>query len=319
MRTKTEGVIFAWLIAALFWAGSALAGTTVQAVRVWTAPEYTRFTLEMSAPPSYKLFTLKNPDRVVIDLQGIDDSAALQNVASQVPAQNPLVSGVRVGPYQPGVTRMVIELKDEANPKDFTLAPIGDYGNRLVVDLYPSADKQAENTENQVEKAIAEASATPAVTGSPASGAAQAQSSQPDTQSATGKDKPAVTGKSGKQPYIRLITVAVDAGHGGEDPGATGASGSHEKNITLDIARRLKARIDATGYMRAVLTRDGDYFVPLGQRVVKARKAQADLFVSIHADAFPNSTARGSSVFALSEKGAGKGWASAGRKPLTPP
>jgi N-acetylmuramoyl-L-alanine amidase len=303
MRSKIDGVLFAWVIAALLWSGLAAAGTTVQAVRVWTSPEYTRFTLEMSAAPVYKLFTLKNPDRVVIDLQGLEDNAALQNAASQVPAQNPVVSAIRVGPYQPGVTRMVIELKGEANPKDFTLAPIGEYGNRLVVDLYPAADKLAGNTENQVEKAIAEASKAPAA----ASEAAPQQDASSTSQQVaeTAKPKPSAAADKTKKPaYIRLITVAVDAGHGGEDPGASGASGSHEKNITLDIARKLKERIDATGYMHAVLTRDGDYFVPLSERVAKARKAQADLFVSIHADSFPNSTARGSSVFALSEKGA---------------
>lgn len=313
MRANVKGVLFAGVIVALAWATAVLAGTTVQAARVWTAPEYTRFTLELSAAPSYKLFTLKNPDRLVIDLQGVDGSPALQNLGSQISPQDPLVSGVRAGPFQPGVTRVVVELKGEVNPKDFTLAPIGEYGNRLVVDLYPSADQQAVNTEKQVEKAIAQASQAadpgqePALAPMPGPDAGATSPSRNQTEAAKAKPadaKIANADKPKQQSYLRLITVAVDAGHGGEDPGATGASGSHEKNITLDIARKLKARIDATGYMHAVLTRDGDYFVPLGERVVKARKAQADLFVSIHADAFPSSAASGSSVFALSEKGA---------------
>jgi len=303
MRTKTWGVIFVWVIATLAWPGVASAETTVKDVRIWTSPEYTRFTLELSAAPNYKEFTLDHPDRVVIDLQDVGDGPVLRNIASEVPAQDPLISTVRTGIFQPGVTRVVIDLKHAADPKVFTLAPIGDYGNRLVVDLYPpAADQQAKNTESQVEKAIAQATA--AESGNDTDSTHSAQPRTVGQPAAVAQAKPAGSDNAEKPAYLRLITVAVDAGHGGEDPGATGASGSHEKDITLEIARRLEAKIDATGYMHAVMTRDGDYFVPLGRRVAKARKAQADLFVSIHADAFPNSTARGSSVFALSEKGA---------------
>jgi N-acetylmuramoyl-L-alanine amidase len=316
MYKKRYGVIFVGLILALAWAWPALAGVTVNAVRLWPSPDYSRITLELSGTPQYKIFTLKNPDRLVLDLSGVENGPALQTAGSQISPQDPLISSMRSGINQPGVTRVVVELKGEVNPKAFTLAPMGEYGNRLVVDLYPSADTQAANTEAQVEKAIAQASQTApdafksdTTTEDKASPptAAAAQTAQTPLAQATGAaaDKLAPTADKPQKPgYIRLITVAVDAGHGGEDPGATGANGSHEKNITLAIARRLKARIDKMPNMRAVLTRDGDYFVPLAERVVKARKAQADLFVSIHADAFPSASARGSSVFALSEKGA---------------
>jgi N-acetylmuramoyl-L-alanine amidase len=194
------------------------------------------------------------------------------------------------------VVRLVAELKSDAKAQIFTLKPMGDYGHRLVIDLYPAGAATAQaGIEAQVEDAIAQASKPDQPAAAKATG--------PDVQAAAkpGAVKPAAKAKS---EYVRLVTVAIDAGHGGEDPGALGASGSREKDITLAVARRLKAHIDKQANMRAVLTRDGDYFIPLHERVNKARRNQADLFVSIHADAFLKSTARGSSVFALSEKGA---------------
>jgi N-acetylmuramoyl-L-alanine amidase len=318
MRAKGHGVLLVGLILALAWAGSALAAVTIKAVRLWPSPDYSRITLELSNAPEYKIFSLKNPDRLVLDLTGVDGGTALQSAGGLVSAQDPLIANLRSGLNSPGVTRVVVELKAEVNPKVFTLAPMGEYGNRLVIDLYPSADKQAANTESQVEKAIAQASQPlPGDAKTETLVADQSVTKTPETTQPPPETKPSLTAvseksikpevnadKPKKANYVRLITVAVDAGHGGEDPGASGANGSHEKNITLEIARRLKTHIDKMENMHAVLTRDGDYFVPLAQRVVKARKAQADLFVSIHADAFPSSQARGSSVFALSEKGA---------------
>jgi len=170
--------------------------------------------------------------------------------------------------------RLVLDLKTAVKPSVFQLAPLGQYGHRLVVDLYPV----------QPGDTVASDPAAP---------------SQPR---ATAQAAP--PGKQEGPQYARLITVAIDAGHGGEDPGASGANGSREKDITLALARKLKQKIDAQDNMHAVLIRDGDYFVPLGQRVVKARALKADLFMSIHADAFIKPHARGSSVFALSENGA---------------
>ena len=255
----------------------------LSATRLWPSPDYTRLTLEAPAPVAYKYFTLSNPDRLVVDLEGIEAGPALDALASQLAADDPYISAIRVGLNRPGVMRLVLELKAAVNPSVFALKPLEQYGHRLVIDLYP-AQGAASNPQ--------------AATADARSGADQK----------AGQDgKQAGDARSGKPvvpQYTRLITVAIDAGHGGEDPGARGANGSHEKDITLALARKIKQKIDAQDSMRAVLTRDGDYFVPLAQRVVKARAVKADLFVSIHADAFIKPHARGSSVFALSENGA---------------
>ena len=242
----------------------------LSASRVWPSPDYTRITLEAAQPVGYKSFVLANPDRLVIDLEGVEASAALDALAAQLTPDDPFISAIRAGVNRPGVMRVVLDLKTAVKPALFQLQPLGTYGHRLVVDLYPLGATPP--------------AATQAV---PASVA-----------------EPVKSAPSGEPRYARLITVAIDAGHGGEDPGAIGASGSHEKHITLALAKKLKQRIDAQDNMRAVLTRDGDYFVPLVQRVIKARGVKADLFLSIHADAFIKPHARGSSVFALSENGA---------------
>ena len=242
------------------------------ATRVWPSPDYTRITLEAPQPVAYKYFTLSNPERLVIDLEGVEAGAALDALAGQLTADDPYVAAIRVGVNRPGVMRLVLDLKSAVKPSVFQLQPLGQYGNRLVVDLYPVQS--------------ANAAASPAAV-------------QPPPEA-----EPAKPGKRPAPHYARLITVAIDAGHGGEDPGASGANGSHEKDITLALAKKLKQKIDAQENMRGVLIRDGDYFVPLGQRVVKARGLKADLFMSIHADAFIKPHARGSSVFALSENGA---------------
>jgi N-acetylmuramoyl-L-alanine amidase len=244
----------------------------LSATRVWPSPDYTRITLEAGEPVAYKYFTLAKPERLVIDLEGVDAGPVLDALTAQLTADDPYVGAIRVGVNRPGVMRLVLELKTAVQPSVFELTPLGQYGHRLVIDLYP---------------AKAGAAAVSAVALHPNGSAPQ---------------KP-VKPEAGGQ-YIRLITVAIDAGHGGEDPGALGASGSREKDITLALAKKLKQKIDAQENMHAVLTRDGDYFVPLGQRVTKARALKADLFLSIHADAFIKPHARGSSVFALSENGA---------------
>ena len=239
------------------------------ASRLWPSPDYTRITLEAAQPVAFKYFALANPERLVIDLDGVEAGAALDALAGQLSVDDPYISAIRVGVNRPGVIRLVLDLKAAVKPSLFQLQPMGPYGHRLVVDLYP------------------------AQTGHPAAAAASPAAAEPS--------RPA---RPGAAQYARLITVAIDAGHGGEDPGAIGSSGSREKDITLALAKKLKQKIDAQENMRAVLTRDGDYFVPLSNRVVKARDVKADLFLSIHADAFIKPHARGSSVFALSENGA---------------
>lgn len=245
----------------------------VKATRLWPSPEYSRITLELSEAAKYKHFSLKNPERLVVDLEGVGAEGALLEMTTKVSPEDPQIASIRVAKNRPGVTRVVVELKTEIRPQVFELKPMGDYGHRLVLDVYPAS---LAAMEQQVEAAIGKAGK--------ASGTKHSEASKPE--------------------YVRLITVAIDPGHGGEDPGAIGANGSREKDITLSIARRLKAQIDKQENMRAYLTRDGDYFIPLHERVNKARRAQADLFVSVHADAFIKPHARGSSVFALSEKGA---------------
>ncbi|NWG86509.1 MAG: N-acetylmuramoyl-L-alanine amidase [Hydrogenophilaceae bacterium] len=265
----------AWACA---WAAVAQAAVGVKAVRLWPSADYSRIAIELSEEIGFKQFQLKNPERIVLDLEGVEPEAALTEISGRIGAQDPYIAGVRVARNRPGVTRMVIDLKQESRPQIFTLKPFGEYGHRLVLDVYPVAAPPT--LDKQVESAIAQAE-----------------------QDAKPADK-AVPAKTGKNDMVRLVTVAIDAGHGGEDPGALGANGSREKDVTLAVARRLKAQIDRQPNMRAYLTRDGDYFIPLHERVNKARRAQADLFVSIHADAFVRPDARGSSVFALSEKGA---------------
>jgi len=262
----------------------------VKATRLWPSPEYSRITLELSEAATYKYFSLKNPERLVLDLEGVEPEGALLEMAAMVSPQDPQIASIRVAKNRPGFTRVVVELKTEIRPQVFTLKPMGDYGHRLVLDVYPTS---LEAVEKQVEAAIDKA------------GKADKAPGEKQVEAHSGKPGGKPAGKSAAKPeYVRLITVAIDPGHGGEDPGATGANGSHEKDITLSIARRLKALIDKQENMRAYLTRDGDYFIPLHDRVNKARRAQADLFVSVHADAFVKPHARGSSVFALSEKGA---------------
>lgn len=252
----------------------------LSATRLWPSSDYTRITLEASQPVAHKYFLLSNPDRLVVDLEGVEAGAALDALAGQLTPDDPFIGAIRVGMNRPGVMRLVLDLKTAVKPSVFQLQPQGQYGHRLVVDLYPA------QTGDAVASPVAQ--------------------SQPDVAEQPTPAKPAreAKDKSGTPQYARLITVAIDAGHGGEDPGASGANGSHEKDITLALARKLKQRIDAQENMHAVLIRDGDYFVPLGQRVVKARALKADLFMSIHADAFIKPHARGSSVFALSENGA---------------
>lgn len=265
--------------------------TRVSAVRVWPAPDYTRITLESPAPLRYNVFGLKDPERLVLDLEVLEIGAALASLADKIAAGDPYVKGVRIGRFKPGVVRVVFDLKTEVRPQVFALAPIAEYGHRLVLDLYPLAtDDPLLALLNRLEAERAAVAAGGALAEPPR------EPTPPAARAPRASPPPA--------PLRRLIVVAVDAGHGGEDPGARGRGGTYEKDVTLAIARKLKERIDREPGMRGVLIRDGDYFIPLHTRVAKARRLRADLLVSIHADAFVRPEARGSSVFALSESGA---------------
>lgn len=332
-------------------------GAQLVAVRLWPADAYTRVTLESDTALNATFFAVDSPNRLVIDIDGLELSPQLKELVRKVRADDPYIAGVRVGQNRPKVVRLVIDLKQAIKPQVFGLAPVAAYQHRLVFDLYP---RQAIDPRVALQTASVPSSAGAggaAISGdtasSPASpaGGTGAQSANPGNSSsdqaaesmndALGEFIGSLSGKGGATaerqaqapasvsrpplpgaereranerggrgtperlaPTQRLIIVAIDAGHGGEDPGAIGPSGLYEKDVVLSIAQKLRARINAQPGMRAMLTRESDYFVPLQDRVGKARRVQADLFVSIHADAFMNPQARGASIFALSDKGA---------------
>ncbi len=278
--------------------GNAVAAERISAIRVWPAQDYTRITIESAQPIRHELLLVKNPDRLVLDLEGVAFESVQREIGDKILPSDPYIAQMRAGRYKPGVVRVVLDLKTEVRPQIFMLDPVGDYGHRLVLDVYPlvPVDPLMALLQKPEVKAEAEAPAADA-----APGAAQAAAAPESRSESAAKAEP---GAKPKPVVSRLVTIVVDAGHGGEDPGAKGRGGSREKNVTLTIAKKLKTIIDAEPNMRAVLTRDGDYFIPLQVRVQKARRVHADLFVSVHADAFVGSHARGSSVFALSERGA---------------
>ena len=250
-----------WIAWLLMWlAGACLAGPVeVRGVRVWAAPDNTRVVLDVSGPVAHELFTLSGPDRVVIDLRGA------QLKSPQPDLGQGLVKSLRSGVRNGTDLRLVLDTSGTVRPRSFLLKPNGEYGHRLVVDLYAA--------------------------GKPTTVSAQAA-------------KPTVTAKAAPKAAGRELVIAIDAGHGGEDPGARGRKGTREKDVVLQIARDLAVLVDKEPGMRAVLIRDGDYFIPLRQRMQKAREHRADLFVSIHADAFKDRRAHGSSVYVVSERGA---------------
>lgn len=279
-------------------------GAKILGVRVWPSEDYTRITLESDTPLPITQQILTNPDRLVVDVQGLELNSTLKDLVAKVKPNDPYIAQVRVGQFQPGVVRLVFDLKEPIKPQLFTLDPAGEYNYRMVFDLYPttppdplmelvksSARKEAALAKSNEEvDLIAQFAHKKDVPKTPSAPVAQAI---PEAKEAPAPAK-----------YKRLITIAIDPGHGGEDPGAIGSLGSREKHVVLSIAKRLKDKIENEAYMRPFLTRDGDYFVPLHARVQKARRVEADLFVSIHADAFIQPHAKGASVFALSQMGA---------------
>ena len=281
----------------------------ILAVRVWPASDYTRVTLENDSNLKATHFTAIDPHRFFVDIDGLQLNQTLKTLVAKIQSNDPYIKQVRIGQNRPNVVRIVFDLKEEIKPQVFMLEPVGEYKHRLIFDLYPvkAVDPIAAMIEKgewmspqtspvrpDVPAALPPEPAPPAVVvpSPPAPVIAATPSPSPSP-------TPATPGK-----VTRMITIALDPGHGGEDPGAIGGAGTREKDIVLAIAKRLKFKLEQLPNMRVMLTRDGDYFVPLGTRVEKARKVQADLFVSIHADAFMLPTARGSSVFVLSEKGA---------------
>ncbi len=265
--------------------GSAQAAQ-ILAVRVWPAADYTRVTLENDTILQVTHSVITDPDRLVVDIDGLQLNDTLKGLVAQIKSGDPYIKQVRVGQNRPNVVRLVFDLKERIKPQVFALPPAGPYKHRLIFDLYPVTP--VDPIAALIEKGDWPRNETPID-----------KANMPSTAVDTPKT---ADGKPAK--VARMVTIALDPGHGGEDPGAVGKGGNREKDVVLAIAKRLKAKIEELPNMRVMLTRDGDYFVPLGVRVDKARKVQADLFVSLHADAFVETSARGSSVFVLSEKGA---------------
>jgi N-acetylmuramoyl-L-alanine amidase len=272
-------------------------GATILGVRIWPSEDYTRITLESDTALNVSHQILTGPDRLVVDVTGLQLNPTLKDLVAKVKPNDPYVSQIRVGQFQPNVVRLVFDLKEPIKPQLFTLEPVAEYKFRSVFDLYPTTPPdplmQLVRSSAKKEEALERKNEEDLI-------AQFAHRNDPPVAQAI----PAPKETTASPRFKRLITIALDPGHGGEDPGAIGARGSYEKNIVLSIAKRLNNKIENEPNMRAFMTRDGDYFVPLHTRVRKARQVGADLFVSIHADAFIQPHARGASVFALSQQGA---------------
>ncbi|MGV8712457.1 MAG: N-acetylmuramoyl-L-alanine amidase [Nitrosomonas sp.] len=300
------------------------ASTSIKSVQVGLTPDYTRITLESNHPLHYDLSMLDNPHRVIIDLSNVKITPTLASLPQKIDAIDPFIQKIRIGQFKPDVVRLVFDLKLHVVPRAFIVAPKENLGHRLILDIYhpdkaakigsdikvsttppPSAGVLDHETDilDELVTSLAHKAKLSQKTNSIPSAQANQNKQVAAPQPKQPVNPPAVKHrKSIKIP--RIIIIAIDPGHGGKDPGAVGNQGTHEKDVTLAIARKLKERIDRESTMRAVLTREGDYYVSLPQRRINARRANADLFVSIHADANPKSHARGSSVFTLSEHGA---------------
>ena len=280
-------------------------GAKLMAVRIWPAEDYTRVTLESDQVLKVNHQLLTNPHRLVVDVEGLELNNTIKELVAKVNSNDPYIAQVRVGQFQPKVVRLVFDLKESIQPQLFTLDPVGSYQNRLVFDLYPTvANDPLMELVRQSAKKEAALDADDPIAAIARREAQKAEANKSNKPNEIAKSDKKSDSKSGKSSHRRLLTIAIDPGHGGEDPGAIGKRGSREKDIVLSISHRLKQKIEAEPDMRSYLTRDGDYFVPLHVRVNKARRVQADLFVSIHADAFVKPHARGASVFALSQQGA---------------
>ena len=262
---------------------------TVASARIWPAQEYTRLILESASPITHQMMLLKDPQRLVLDLEGVEPDGELAQLVQRLRPNDPHIQSIRLSRFRPGIVRLVLDLKDEVQPQIFALTPVGEYGHRLVLDIYP----------------VTPPDPLMALLEDDSKGRSSVPDAPADKAATRDSDKTAPRDRSKGAPASRRpIIIALDPGHGGEDPGAVGRRGTREKDVTLAIARKIRALIDREPGMRTMLTRDDDYFVPLNVRVAKARRVRADLFVSIHADAFTTPHARGSSVFALSEHGA---------------
>ena len=315
------------LLSPLF-ATPAYAASKINSTRVWPADEYTRVTFESPAALKYTQFFVKDPERLVIDIENMELGPALKELADKIGKDDPFIQAVRVGVNRANVIRVVLDLKVPVKPQVFAVPPAGEFGHRLMVDIYPvnardpmwallnedvagfgsktpTVDPIEAALNNNAASAVKPPEAPSIISnrdGKPNNAAKIAEAKAADSKAIDAKVGEAKTKSSAPKP--RPFVVVLDPGHGGEDPGAIGRRGTREKDIVLVIARKLKDALGQDPQYRIALTRDADFFVPLHMRVQRARKLRADLFVSVHADAFKQTTANGSSVFALSERGA---------------
>ncbi len=298
---------------------------------MWPASEYTRVTFEAAGAFKFQHFFVKDPERLVLDIENVEFGDPLKTLAAKVGGNDPFIKSVRVGINRPNVVRVVLDLKTEVLPQVFAVPPVGEFGHRLMLDIYPAkptdpmlallnddiapfgkglSDLQipqnspsTPDATNTVSKGGASKPGEPVPAppeNNPAVAGTTSSKAAPDKSSKKPEAPAIIAGKKPQRPFV----VVLDPGHGGEDPGAVGRRGTREKDIVLTISRQLRARFDDDSQFRIALTRDGDFFVPLHHRVQRARRLKADLFVSVHADAFNQPQANGSSVFALSERGA---------------
>jgi N-acetylmuramoyl-L-alanine amidase len=293
-------------------------GASVLAVRIWPAPDYSRVTIESDTPLKNRLVLIDHPPRLALDIEGIELNPTLKELAGKVRSDDPNIAGVRFGQTAPSVVRLVLDLKQDIAPQVFSLLPVGAYQHRLVIDLYPQQAPdplatliaqrlQANATAPQAPAPSAPDALDELITQKMRPQAPKTAANGPPASRPTAPTTPSATAQQPRD-TARLIIVALDPGHGGEDPGAIGPRGTREKDVVLRLAQLLAERINQSTVqgnpMRAFLTRDADFFVPLQTRVEKARRVQADLMISIHADAFFTPRPQGASVFVLSQRGA---------------
>jgi N-acetylmuramoyl-L-alanine amidase len=281
-------------------------GAGIVGVRVWPAPDYTRVTLELDESLKSSHFVATDPPRLVVDLEGVDIDAALREIVAKVQADDPYIATVRVAQNRAHVVRLVFDLKVPVSPQVFALAPNGVYRHRLVLDLYPKTPIDPLAALIEQTRTSTTANAVPGFAAGAGAGAGDdsiaslIREREAALRMLAEPERPRTRGAA----VSRLLTIAIDPGHGGEDPGAIGPNGTMEKDVVLNIALRLRERLQAEPGVRVLMTRDSDFFVPLATRVSKARAVSADLFVSVHADAFVLPHAKGSSVFVLSDRSA---------------
>lgn len=291
MKGTVVGICRLVVVSLFALVAASVQAASVESMRLWAAPDHARLVFDLSTATSANVFSLDNPARLVIDL----DDTQMDTDPSTLPLQDSAISSVRSGIRDGGGLRVVLELNREIEPRHFSLPPNDQYGHRLVVDLEYPGESAVENPIDPIEAMIREQ---------------EIQAQRPGTQqqvagsaSPPAQNEPVEVQEAKPHPR-RDIIIAIDAGHGGEDPGAIGPGGTREKDVVLEISRRLASRVNDTEGFKAVLIRDGDYYLGLRQRTALAREQKADFFVSVHADAFTSPRPQGSSVYALSQRGA---------------